>query len=344
MKTVLFLTYRMMLGFGVDVVVHQVSKRLRQRGYRVVVGCIEADAKGFGDLPIERIKPSADAVGALAQRCGAHVLVAHTSPFFELLPELGTQFPCWAWEHGDPTPSLFTKDAAERQRIKDRKRDVYPRLAGVIAISDFIRQDIGFPPARVIYNGCDHVPERASKNQQDIPVGELRPLRIGTLMRLGTGEAFYKGNALFRQLAARLRETASDIDVCVMGRGNDADARPFRDAGIQVRLNASDTDKWRYLRHLDVFLSFSLWEGFNLPLAEAQALGTVGLAFDTGAHPEVTPLVLANVDEAVAQVRAYAANRELLLQHSQLCWHFVHRRFSWDRCAALFEETVLGSV
>ena len=42
MKTVLFLTYRMMLGFGVDVVVHQVSMRLRKRGYRIVVGCIEA--------------------------------------------------------------------------------------------------------------------------------------------------------------------------------------------------------------------------------------------------------------------------------------------------------------
>jgi glycosyltransferase involved in cell wall biosynthesis len=341
MKTVLFLTYRMMLGFGVDVVVNQVSIRLRKRGYRVVVGCIEADPAGFGNLQIERIRPTAEEVRALVQRTSASVVVAHTSPFFELLPELAGQASCWAWEHGDPTPSLFDKDRAERQRIKDRKREIYPRLSGVIAISDFIRRDIGFPAAHVIYNGCDHAPETASKNQQDIPVGELRPLRIGTLMRLGSGEAFYKGNALFRQLAARLREAAPGISVCVMGRGNDGDARPFRDAGIDVRLNASDADKWRYLRQLDVFLSFSLWEGFNLPLAEAQALGTVGLAFDTGAHPEVTPLVLGNVDDAVAQIRAYDRNRELLLQHSQLCWHFVRQRFSWDRCAATFEQTVL---
>jgi glycosyltransferase involved in cell wall biosynthesis len=344
MKTVLFLTYRMMLGFGVDVVVNQVSIRLRKRGYRVVVGCVEAEPAGFGDLSIERIRPTAEDVRALVQRSGASVVVAHTSPFFELLPGLTTQLPCWAWEHGDPTPSLFANDGAERQRIKDRKNDIYPRLAGVIAISDFIRHDIGFPAAHIIYNGCDHVPYAASKNQQDISVGERRPLRIGTLMRLGAGEASYKGNALFRQLAARLREVAPSIDVCVMGRGKEADAQAFRQAGMTVHLNAPDSDKWRYLRQLDVFISFSLWEGFNLPLIEAQALGTVGLALDTGAHPEVTPLVMANVDEALAQVRMYDSRRDLLLSHSQMGWHFVRERFSWARCAALFEQTVLSSL
>ena len=49
-------------------------------------------------------------------------------------------------------------------------------------------------------------------------------------------------------------------------------------------------------------------------------------------------------DEALAQVRAYDQNRELLLQHSQMCWHFVHERFSWTRCATAFEQTVLRGV
>jgi glycosyltransferase involved in cell wall biosynthesis len=342
MKTVLFLTYRMMLGFGVDVVVHQVSRRLLRRGYRVVVGCLEFEP-GFADLEIEQVQPNAHEVRRLAKRVNATVVVAHTSPFLELLPELQPHVPCWAWEHGDPTPALFEKDGAERQQIKNRKMAIYPRLSGVIAISDFIRSDIGYAAAHVIYNGCDHVPHADSKNQQDIEVGELRPLRIGTLMRLGTGESFYKGNALFRQLAARLRHAEPNIEIWVMGRGQEEDARPFREAGIKVHLNATDADKWRYLRQLDAFISCSLWEGCNLPLIEAQALGTVGLALDTGAHPEMTPLVLANIDEALAQLRAYDANRELLLRHSQMCWHFVRDRFTWNRCAATFERTVLQS-
>lgn len=343
MKTVLFLTYRMMLGFGVDVVVNQVGRQLRQRGYRVVVGCIAADP-GYGELEIELIEPTLEAVRKLARRVEASVVVAHTTPFFELLPELQAEIPCWAWEHGDPTPALFEQDGAERQRIKERKTAFYSRLSGVIAISDFIRHDIGCLGAQVIYNGCDHVPHAESKNQQDIEVGELRPLRVGTLMRLGSGEALYKGNALFRQFATRLREVAPNVEIHVMGRGSDADALPFRRAGIKVHLNAPDAEKWKYLRTLDVFLSFSLWEGFNLPLAEAQALGTVGLALDTGAHPEVTPLVMANVDEALAQVRSYDVRRELLLEQSQLCWRFVHERFRWARCAALFEQTVLATL
>ncbi|MEK6876320.1 MAG: glycosyltransferase family 4 protein, partial [Nanoarchaeota archaeon] len=37
----------------------------------------------------------------------------------------------------------------------------------------------------------------------------------------------------------------------------------------------------------NVYVSASLWEGFNLPAAEAQACGKKVVAFNIGSHPEI---------------------------------------------------------
>jgi len=42
-----------------------------------------------------------------------------------------------------------------------------------------------------------------------------------------------------------------------------------------------------YYSACDVYATCSLWEGYNLPLAEAQAFGKLVVAFDVGAHREV---------------------------------------------------------
>lgn len=50
---------------------------------------------------------------------------------------------------------------------------------------------------------------------------------------------------------------------------------------------ASDEEVPLYYAACDVYVSATLWEGFNLPLAEAQACGRPVIAFDLGPHPEV---------------------------------------------------------
>lgn len=344
MKTVLFLTCRMKFGFGVDVVVHHLGRELKARGYRVVVGCQEYEP-GFDDIEVVRLQATINDVKQLAALVEPTVIVAHASPFFELLPALQRHYPCWAWEHGDPTPEFFDLDEQARVDVKVAKqRSVYPKIEGVIAISEFIRQDIGFAAARVIYSGCDHAPSYASKSSQDVPPGTTRPLRIGTLMRLGDGEARYKGNALFRQVCAAIDAAAIPAEFQVMGRGSQQDAAPFVAAGILCHLNGTAAEKWQYLRNLDIFITCSLWEGFNLPLVEAEAVGTLSVAFDTGAHPEVTPFIVGNIDDVVALVQRYSGNRALLRQHAQMCWHFARQEFTWSKTADAFEQVLIAPL
>ena len=58
-----------------------------------------------------------------------------------------------------------------------------------------------------------------------------------------------------------------------------------------------------YYAACDLYVTASLWEGFNLPVAEAQACGKRAVAFDVCSHPEVVKngiLVKENDNEAFA--------------------------------------------
>ena len=327
MTKILMLSYRMAPGFGVSVVADALARAL---GAEVAVEIGAVDLEGEWSMPVHRLAPTPEATRALARQVGASHVIAHTSPFFEILPELRDEFMCVAWEHGDPTPAFFDHDRAERQRVKTVKhKHIYPNVDAVVAISRFVAADIDWPAATVIANGIDHVDAKPDPT----PVTAApAPLRVGTLMRLGQGEAYYKGNDLFLDLVAAAEAAGVNARFEVMGRGEDADAARFRARGLTVHLNASDAARDRYLRELDVFVTCSRWEGFNLPLLEAQAQGTPALAFDVGAHPETTPLLMASLDEMAAHLAAYDRDRTLVSAHGRMARRFASR-FTWSAAA-----------
>ena len=120
----------------------------------------------------------------------------------------------------------------------------------MVAISRFIAADIDWPAATVIANGIDHVDAKPD------PARDRRAsaLRVGTLMRLGQGEAYYKGNDLFLDLVAAAEAAGVNARFEVMARGEDADAA-LRARGLTVHLDASDAARDRYLHELDVFVT-----------------------------------------------------------------------------------------
>jgi glycosyltransferase involved in cell wall biosynthesis len=333
---VLFLAQKMSLGFGVAVVVHNLSMELESLGLHIEVACLEKDDNLEGSYPVHIVQAIASEIDELIVDNEIDYVIAHTSPFFEILPELTSKCKRWVWEHGDPTPELFPFDGTERKKIAERKRNmVYPGVDGVVAISNFIRSDIKWPDAKVIYNGCDHIQPVTSRKHQD------GVLRVGTLMRLGAGEAFYKGNALFVNLVHSLSRADDSIEFHLMGRGSAEEASVFEEVGVSVHLNATDEERAQYLADLDVFVSMSLWEGFNLPLLEAAISGTVPFALDTGAHPEVTPYVFSSVSEMSALIGSLATmNEDYLRSISQRVRNYVRNKFSWEATARTMVATI----
>jgi glycosyltransferase involved in cell wall biosynthesis len=94
-----------------------------------------------------------------------------------------------------------------------------------------------------------------------------------------------------------------------------------------------DRDLLALMRRVDLGVSVSLWEGFNLPLAEMFWLGKPALAFNLAAHPEVVPDPWFLVDD----VGDMAAKAAWLMQAGPVSPTLdgdrltaYRQRFTWD--------------
>jgi glycosyltransferase involved in cell wall biosynthesis len=330
---IMFLTHRMSMGFGVSVVVDELSKKLVQMGHYISICSMIVDYKIPG-VEMFVTQPDHGHISQIAREKNIDVIIAQTTPFFETLPFLSIEFKCWAWENGDPSYQFFPEDGEERLKIiNNKQKNVYNQVSGVFAISEFIREDIEYPNSCIIYLGADHLLDYGKKTSFDFR-NETEPLRIGTLTRLGKAESLYKGSNLYIELCERIKKENINAEFYVMGRGSAEDAKEFQKNGFKVYRNASDEERAKYLRDLDIFISPSLWEGFNLPIVEAMKSGTMTMVFDTGAHPEVCPFIFSGIDEMVTAIKYHVKNRKLLLENSERCYNYVNKMFLWERTAS----------
>jgi glycosyltransferase involved in cell wall biosynthesis len=334
---VLQLAKFMKRGFGVSVVVGELCRRLEARGILCIVGCEGADDIQGGDSNIFILKPDPNAIAELAEKESVDLIIAHTTPFFECLPNLARRWPCFVWEHGDPDPEFFP-DALEERRaiVRNKQLNVYPFVSGVIAISEFVRSQIDWGEAVVIPNGWEHAWHGAKPICKPIARSEGELICLVGLFRLGTGEAQYKGNEIFVDLVRRLRTSNVPLKVRFAGRGLETYTAAFEKLGIETRFNIDDIERTRFYRESQIFFSPSLWEGCNLPLMEAQANGALGLVLDTGAHPEYSPFTMRSLADVERLIVACVFLPKVLDRLRNISFSYVTRRFSWDRSVDQF--------
>jgi glycosyltransferase involved in cell wall biosynthesis len=329
-RRVLLLSSVMLHGYGVSIVADEWAKELTTFGWNTVIGCLHQDENYLRN---NIIKVGTDPIEILdlCQKLKIDLVVAQTTPYFELLPSISAYYPTIVFEHGDPSPFFFQHDAVEREQIRQNKiKNVYPHVSRVLASSYFLRHDIEWLTSSVVPLGCDHVADFGFK---ELPVESgTRPLKIGTLMRLGEGEALYKGVDLYAQLADFFKEDPS-IEFQIMGRGEESDRQRWESLGVTTFLNSTDEERSTYLRDLDVLFSPSLWEGFNLPVVEAAASGTVGVAFDIGAHPETTPFLVRDLNDLRVLLETWIHDRALLSDASRTAYRFARSKFRWSESA-----------
>ena len=103
----------------------------------------------------------------------------------------------------------------------------------------------------------------------------------------------------------------------------------------------SEEEKWELLKHADVFVFPSLYEGFGIPVLEAQSVGTPVVTSSIASLPEVAgegavfvdPLSVESIAEGVWEVLSDAKLRDGIIDSGKR----NVERFSWKGCA---EEVV----
>lgn len=366
------LTERMILGFGVDLVVHEAASRLTARGCEVTVFTTRSDEiYARTSYPIvdlaERVGSSADVFSAAfmvdavrflhAQQVDAWI--AETPPFYYWLEHLPPPVVCV--EHGTPPGSFFPRAIGRKLDVMTRRRyeGIYGRMRpgdAIVAISGYIRSCLPEKARRrttVIYNGGDHY-KRASAAEAAafrvrLGVAEDAPLVLWVgRADLENDLQPYKGFPELLALAPRIRSALPSAAVVVVGRGDEAARQAMHAAGIKVAFNLPREEMPAAFRAADVFLSTSRWEGFNLPLVEAQHQGTPVVAYDLCAHPEVVvdggsgilARDAADLLNAVVRVAGDASLRQRLAAGARAS----AARFTWEDNAVALSTLLAGSI
>lgn len=360
-----FVNERMLLGFGVDLVIDEVATELVNRGHDVTVYANVADESVRRNYRLDRIPTRASGVPMryeAAARWWAEYIDAHqhdivfveSYPFFSLIPRLRT--PAVAVDHGvSSTEGMSLRQRLAFRSIKRKQQGSYfPKACGIVTVSEYVRSLLPGrlrERARVIYNGADHYPAASAVERQVLRarcgIGDERVMML-YVGRLNPEGQPYKGTADLMRMAARWSEDRPEIAVVMAGRGDASDAARIRQSGAYPLLDVPEEDMAALYAAADIYLTASRWEGFDLPLMEAAHQGVPAVALNIGAHPEVvqdgeTGILVSDVSGLAAAAAELAADagRRRAIGEAARAWA---QRFTWPGATDGYEEVVAGLV
>jgi len=109
----------------------------------------------------------------------------------------------------------------------------------------------------------------------------------------------------------------------------------------------SDEDKFYLMANADVFLFPTFYEGFGLPILEAQSVGAPVVTSNVSSMPEVSgegavlvdPKDSSAIAEAVYKLISNESYKNDIIEKG----YNNIKRFSWDKCAGEIAEAILGA-
>jgi GT2 family glycosyltransferase len=300
-------------GYGVAVVLQLQAQYLTKAGFDIIVGGpANPDDLHYDGCTRVTLKTAREAA-IYAFRHEIDCIVAHTPPFFSVVRHLEATIPVVFYDYGEPPPDLFP-DAEARLGIEAEKRFCSPFAARLLAISEAVRADADEPRMGVVPLGNAHLAVwdpslQASRAQARAAFGWEGKLVILNVCRFHRQERLYKGIDRFLDVVVRTRmlKRKSDIVFVLSGRADDEDVAEIKSFGIEVFANASDAELTSIYCAADIYANFSKWEGYNLGIGQALAMGLPVIASDIPAH-RAFPIWRSNdTDEIVDRLLAWTA-------------------------------------
>lgn len=358
-----FLTQRMRSGFGVDVVVHNVAEGLVNKGHEVIVYCCESD-ETYKDIgyeikrvlaPPEKYFPVWEINSIRTFRKlnddSNDLFICETFPYYSSL--LLSHKPCIMLDHGLPNIagfSLLTK--LNIKYITLTQNYIYFNFANKLCtISNFLKKQYPYhlrKRVKVIYNGVNHYPEvnnsRSIEFRDKIGVekDDILLLYVGRLTPEGQP---YKGVIELVNIYDHVKSKNEKVRLLMVGLGNEDDVRFLRMHGVIPYINAPVEEMPIIFSSCDVYVTATRWEGFNLPLGEAQYFGKPAVAYEIGAHPEIVEneksafLVSSKVD-FIKFISLLAQDENLRMEMGANAKRNA-KKFTWEKSVREYEKTIL---
>jgi glycosyltransferase involved in cell wall biosynthesis len=369
---------RLLFRFGADRVLILLAKGLKERGHRVTLVANRYDEEIVRTISDRLVQaPNFEGVDYInSNELTANWL--HQSdilsgpnrpdlafiggwPFFSALTymrELGLA--AFFVDFGAVPLDGFSGGALKvQQKLRESRRHHLRNASGIIAISDFIlrtqsRVDSGgLVPARAVLLGADHsdqplwsqtqVSERTSAGMASRTVAGLRSQGKKALLALGRWEpGCYKNSQEAFVLLRKVRESHPETVLLVLA-GPELSVPDDLRGAVHPLGFPDDRELTEIMKSVEAGISPSLWEGFNLPLAEMQWLDRAAFALNCGAHPEVIldPWYLCkDMPEMASKVTAHLQGQGLQLNQRAPALSRFRDRFQWSRMVDEYQTIV----
>jgi GT2 family glycosyltransferase len=290
--SILMLSSTHQVGHGVAVVVDLQAKHLAAQGHKVFLGG-PLSAREFPYTDCQRVYLDGPKEAAtFAMQYGIDCVVMHTPPFYSTVRWLGTGVKTIAYDYGEPDPDFFP-EADERRNQLFEKAFCLEMTDEIYAISDAVKNESSHERVGVIPLGNSHLATwndalrerraqiRASRQWDDKVI-------ILNVCRFHEGERNYKGIDEYCLLQEQLRGGFSasmpPVVFCLAGKGSEEDVADMQARGLSVFPNVSDEELIDLYCAADIYVNFSKWEGYNLGIGQALAMGLPVVASDIPAH------------------------------------------------------------
>ncbi len=261
-------------------------------------------------------------------------------------------------DHGAVPIESFTGHAFSiQEKLRLFRRRFIPEASVTVGVSDFIVNSQSIPdsdnlvPVRTVLNGADHMEfniwqdRYLAKNSSDnlTHIKKIQKNGKKILLNLGRWEPDnYKNSGAIYTIAERLINMGHNFAIFVLCRPEDIQIPPHLHDIIFPLGFPDDGELQEIMKRADLGLSVSLWEGFNLPIAEMQWLSRPVLAFDIGAHKEVMLhpwFICSKLDEMVKKSDAVLNGKYgLSEQEYERALNKFKDFFTWDRAVSEYND------
>lgn len=367
LKKVAFLTDRLLTGFGVDLVVHEQAQLLCQ-DYDLTVFSIAIEDDFIMNsnykicrLPIpQRFNPIAQDMISVKYILkykdyfqDFDTFVIHTPTYHSWVPFLKRFGKVVVYYYGNSPSNNYKGLKKYRQNLLNILENYvyFPHADRIASISEYLSTMLrkkNQKKTSVIRLAGSHMLSTMNHLDQQSQLQILKDYDFNSkekyityIGRLDYHNNPYKNTSLLMNIA---KEIGAPEKYKVLGIGfpeNNIQEELY-EQGVYSVANATPEELATFLSHSYLYCSPSLWEGFNLPLLEAQTLGIPVVAFNLPAHQEIvkdgtTGFLVNSKGEMILKIQLLLNDEKLRHEMSENARKHA-AEFSWEKNASQFSE------
>lgn len=357
----------MVIGYGIDEIVHIISRELLAAGYDVtVLTTWLGRSMSNQEIEIRELSPlrpfllseywhrhfltDLRCIRTFTEELKEYDMVMTCDPMHVIGAAAKIRFkkPVIMYYFGVVPPNVL--DSFSRKVESYRQRMTwYPSFL----MADYIMTNSKYTKsllpstfqkrALVNYHGIEHL-ELKEDNVEKFK-NELNLEDKKVILSVGRFSSSYKGMREIIRIFARFNKGSEDAVLILVGGGeigNSDEYKPHRD--LRILTNVSYETLKLCFASCDVYCTASRWEGFDIPLLAAQANGKPVIAFNVGAHPEVmidgkTGFLASDWDDFEHRLELLLNDSSLRKRMGEIATNYA-KSFTWKKSIRAIETLI----